>query len=52
MVVGAFAVWGAGFDRDYPVHRYYLASKQIEFSLGGASAHLARLGRVLGQEAT
>jgi alkylation response protein AidB-like acyl-CoA dehydrogenase len=38
---------GAGFDRDYPLHRYYLWSKQIEFTLGGASSQLARLGRMI-----
>jgi alkylation response protein AidB-like acyl-CoA dehydrogenase len=38
---------GAGFDRDYPLHRYYLWSKQIEFTLGGASAQLARLGAMI-----
>ena len=38
---------GAGFDRDYPLHRYYLWSKQIELTLGSASVHLARLGAAL-----
>lgn len=38
---------GIGSDRDYPIHRYFLASKQIEFSLGGARAQLADTGRVL-----
>jgi len=27
---------GIGFDRDYPLHRYFLASKRNEFSLGPA----------------
>jgi hypothetical protein len=35
---------GMGYDLDYPLHRYYLWSKQIELTLGSASAHLARLG--------
>jgi alkylation response protein AidB-like acyl-CoA dehydrogenase len=35
---------GMGFDLDYPLHRYYVWSKQIELTLGSASAHLARLG--------
>jgi 3-oxocholest-4-en-26-oyl-CoA dehydrogenase beta subunit len=35
---------GMGFDRDYPLHRYFLQSKHLEMSLGGASASLARLG--------
>ena len=33
-----------GADIDYPVHRYFLWGKQIEDTLGGASATLARLG--------
>ena len=35
---------GIGFDADYPLHRHYLWSKQIELTLGSASVHLARLG--------
>lgn len=38
---------GMGADVDYPVHRYFLWGKQIENTLGGASATLARLGRTL-----
>jgi alkylation response protein AidB-like acyl-CoA dehydrogenase len=38
---------GVGVDRDYPLHRYFLAAKQLELSLGGASASLVRLGRML-----
>jgi alkylation response protein AidB-like acyl-CoA dehydrogenase len=38
---------GIGFDRDYPLYRYYLWSKQIELTLGSASVHLARLGASL-----
>lgn len=38
---------GMGADVDYPVHRYFLWGKQIEVTLGGASAQLARLGRTL-----
>jgi 3-oxocholest-4-en-26-oyl-CoA dehydrogenase beta subunit len=38
---------GMGADIDYPVHRYFLWGKQIEDTLGGASAQLARLGRTL-----
>jgi 3-oxocholest-4-en-26-oyl-CoA dehydrogenase beta subunit len=38
---------GMGFDRDYPLHRYYLTSKQWEFTLGGASAQLDQLGELL-----
>jgi hypothetical protein len=36
---------GAGVDRDYPLHRYFLWSKNIELSLGSAMPQLARLGR-------
>jgi acyl-CoA dehydrogenase len=38
---------GLGADVDYPVHRYFLWGKQIEDTLGGASATLARLGTIL-----
>jgi alkylation response protein AidB-like acyl-CoA dehydrogenase len=40
---------GMGADVDYPVHRYFLWGKQIEDTLGGASAQLARLGTVLAE---
>ncbi len=36
---------GMGFDLEYPLYRYYLLSKQIELTLGSASAHLASMGR-------
>ena len=35
---------GIGVDVEYPLHRYTLASKQIEMTLGSAPANLARLG--------
>jgi 3-oxocholest-4-en-26-oyl-CoA dehydrogenase beta subunit len=38
---------GLGADIDYPIHRYFLWGKQIEDTLGGASATLAHLGAVL-----
>jgi alkylation response protein AidB-like acyl-CoA dehydrogenase len=38
---------GMGADVDYPVHRHFLWGKQLEVTLGGASAQLARLGRTL-----
>lgn len=38
---------GMGADIDYPVHRYFLWGKQIEDTLGGATATLARLGAEL-----
>ncbi len=37
---------GVGVDRDYPLHRFFLLTEQIE-SLGGARQSLARLGAVL-----
>jgi acyl-CoA dehydrogenase len=41
---------GMGADIDYPVHRYFLWGKQIEDTLGGASATLSRLGKRLAVE--
>ena len=41
---------GIGVDLDYPLHRYFLWSKQLELTLGGATAHLARLGARLAQQ--
>lgn len=38
---------GVGVDRDYPLHRFFLLTEQIELSLGGARDSLARLGAVL-----
>lgn len=38
---------GIGSDVDYPIHRYYLWVKQIEFTLGGANRQLAELGALL-----
>jgi 3-oxocholest-4-en-26-oyl-CoA dehydrogenase beta subunit len=38
---------GIGSDIDYPVHRYFLWGTQLATILGGASAHLARLGRLI-----
>jgi 3-oxocholest-4-en-26-oyl-CoA dehydrogenase beta subunit len=42
---------GIGADLEYPIHRYFLWAKQTEYALGGASAHLARLGRLLAKGA-
>jgi hypothetical protein len=41
---------GIGFDADYPLHRYYLWSKQIELTLGSGSVQLARLGAAMAEE--
>lgn len=38
---------GIGVDTDYPLHRYYLRSRQLELTLGGAHTHLAVLGDLL-----
>ncbi len=41
---------GIGSDVDYPIHRYYLWAKQIEFTLGGANRQLAELGALLAND--
>lgn len=41
---------GLGVDRTYPLHRYFLAAKQIELTLGGATAQLLRLGALMAAE--
>jgi 3-oxocholest-4-en-26-oyl-CoA dehydrogenase beta subunit len=41
---------GMGIDTSYPVHRYFVAAKRAEFTLGGATAQLLRLGDVLAQD--
>lgn len=38
---------GVGIDVDHPIHRYFLAAKQAEFTLGGATGQLRRIGREL-----
>jgi alkylation response protein AidB-like acyl-CoA dehydrogenase len=38
---------GVGIDIDHPVHRYFLAAKQTEFAVGGATGQLLRIGRTL-----
>lgn len=38
---------GLGADVDYPIHRYFLWAKQLEYTLGGAQQQLASLGRQL-----
>jgi alkylation response protein AidB-like acyl-CoA dehydrogenase len=42
---------GIGFDRAYPLYRYFLAAKRIELGLGGAHHQLARLGAQLARTA-
>ncbi len=41
---------GMGVDRDYPLHRYYLLTKHVALTLGGATTSLLRLGDVLASE--
>ncbi len=41
---------GIGVDRDYPLHRYFLWAKQLELTLGGATAQLRRLGAMIAAE--
>jgi alkylation response protein AidB-like acyl-CoA dehydrogenase len=41
---------GVGVDRDYPLHRFFLLTRQIELTLGGASESLRRLGKILADE--
>jgi alkylation response protein AidB-like acyl-CoA dehydrogenase len=38
---------GIGSDTDYPLHRYYLWTKQLELTLGTGMDHLRALGRGL-----
>ncbi|MQA07106.1 MAG: acyl-CoA dehydrogenase [Pseudonocardiaceae bacterium] len=41
---------GVGIDIDYPLHRYFVAAKRNEFSLGAATAQLRGVGNVLATE--
>lgn len=41
---------GMGVAVEYPLHRYFLWAKQLEFSLGGATQQLVRLGNALAAE--
>jgi alkylation response protein AidB-like acyl-CoA dehydrogenase len=41
---------GVGVDREYPLHRYFLMTKHIELTLGGATDHLLQLGATLAAE--
>jgi alkylation response protein AidB-like acyl-CoA dehydrogenase len=40
---------GVGVDTDHPAHRYFLAAKETEFTLGGAIGQLRRIGRELAE---
>ncbi len=41
---------GISIDIDYPVHRYFLWLKQLEFTLGAATPHLVHLGELIAAE--
>jgi len=41
---------GVGVDREYPLHRFFLNTKHIELTLGGATDQLLRLGDTLAAE--
>lgn len=36
---------GTGIDNDYPLHRYFIAAKAIELTLGGATDQLLAIGK-------
>ncbi|RIK98045.1 MAG: acyl-CoA dehydrogenase [Proteobacteria bacterium] len=38
---------GAGVDREYPLHRYYLWARQLELTLGAGTQQLRRLGKLI-----
>jgi alkylation response protein AidB-like acyl-CoA dehydrogenase len=38
---------GVGIDQAYPLHRYFVAAKDNEFALGGATTQLRRIGAAL-----
>lgn len=38
---------GVGVDRDYPLHRHFLMSRQLELTLGNAEQQLEKLGEIL-----
>jgi alkylation response protein AidB-like acyl-CoA dehydrogenase len=41
---------GISIDIDYPIHRYFLWAKQIEYTLGAATPQLLQLGALLAAE--
>jgi 3-oxocholest-4-en-26-oyl-CoA dehydrogenase beta subunit len=41
---------GISIDVDYPVHRYFLWAKQMEYTLGAATPQLVRLGELIAAE--
>ncbi len=43
---------GISIDVDYPIHRYFLWAKQIEYTLGAATPQLVRLGELIAADAS
>ncbi len=41
---------GISIDLDYPIHRYFLTAKQLEFTLGPGAQQIASLGAALATE--
>ena len=41
---------GVGIDLDYPLHRYFVAAKRLEFALGAATEQLRTVGVALATE--
>ena len=41
---------GISIDIDYPIHRYFLWAKQIEYTLGAATPQLVHLGTLIASE--
>jgi alkylation response protein AidB-like acyl-CoA dehydrogenase len=41
---------GIGVDKEYPLHRLFLAVKQLELTLGGSTPQLLALGNLLATE--
>ena len=42
---------GIGVDTSYPLHRYFRWAKQLELSLGAATAQLRHFGAMLAERA-
>lgn len=41
---------GMGVSREYPLHRFYVAAKQNELTLGSGTRQLLKLGKLLAEE--
>jgi alkylation response protein AidB-like acyl-CoA dehydrogenase len=41
---------GISIDLDYPIHRYFLWAKHLEFQLGAATEQLSVIGRRLADQ--